>query len=368
MGQQIRLSATIEHSTRVFRANRKADIWALRRSFSLFDCQYREMSSLAKKLIDPRKLVDIALEATIAPSFTKIGPAVRGRLFDWEPIRHVPGRRVVITGANSGIGFAGARLLAIAGASVTVVARNVERGTKAVEELNQIAGADVTLEIADLSSLESVEDFANRLLDAGEPIDTLVHNAGALHNPCQESVDGNELTLATHVIGPFKLTEMLRPLLRIGDDPRVVTMASGGLYGQGVSMSDLQTTREYSGTKAYARAKRAQLLLSSKWDEILIPEGIESYVMHPGWVDTAGVADALPGFGKLVGPLLRSPEEGADTLAWLSTQPTAELGSSGFWLDRARRPEHRIPNTKSADRKTDALWQEISELAGVMPS
>ncbi len=314
------------------------------------------------------KLIDTVLEATIVPSFTKIGPAVRSRVFDWEPIREVPGRRVVITGANSGLGFAGARLLTMAGASVTVVARNEERGEKAVAELNQMSGADVSLEIADLSSLESVDAFATRLLARGDHIDTLVHNAGALHNPRQESVDGIELTLATHVVGPFKLTEMLRPLLRAGDDPRIITMASGGLYGQGISLSDMQTTRDYTGTKAYARAKRAQLLLSSKWDEILTPEGIESYVMHPGWADTAGVADALPGFGKLVGPLLRSPEEGADTLAWLATEPTVELGSSGFWLDRARRPEHRIPNTKSADQKTDALWKEISRMAGVTPT
>lgn len=318
--------------------------------------------------INPRTLIDVALEAAIAPSFTKIGSTVRSRLFDWEPIRHVPGRKVIITGANSGLGFAGARLLAAAGAAVTVVARNEERGIRAVNELNRAQGANVELEICDLSSLDSVGAFAERLLAAGTPIDTLVHNAGALHNPRQESVDGFELTLATHVVGPFKLTEMLRPLLRKGDDPRIVTMASGGLYGQGISLSDLQTTKDYSGTKAYARAKRAQLLLSTKWDDILVPEGIESYVMHPGWANTAGVADALPGFGKLMGPLLRSPEEGADTLAWLSTQPTIELGSSGFWLDRARRPEHRIPSTKSADQKTDALWQEIAEMAGVAPA
>lgn len=316
----------------------------------------------------PAKLIDTALEAAIVPSFTRIGPTIRNRLFDWQPIRSVPGRRIVITGANSGLGFAGARLLTMAGASVTVVARNVERGTKAVEELNQMAGADVSLEVCDLSSLESVDECAKRLLSKGEQIDTLVHNAGALHNPRQVSVDGIELTLATHVVGPFKLTEMLRPLLRAGDDPRIVTMASGGLYGQGISLSDLQSTRDYTGAKAYARAKRAQLLLSTAWDKILIPEGIESYVMHPGWADTAGVADALPGFGKLVGPLLRSPEQGADTLAWLATQPTIELGSSGFWLDRARRPEHRIPNTKSADQKIDALWEEISAMAGVVPA
>lgn len=311
------------------------------------------------------KAIDAAIEATIVPSFTKIGPAVRSRMFDWDPIATTPGRRIIITGANSGLGYAGAMLLAKAEADVTIVARNQERGQKAVDEIIEATSATVILEIGDLSSLESVEALAQRLLDDGRPIDTLIHNAGALHGTRQESVDGIELTLATHVVGPFKLTSMLRPLLGAGDDPRIVTMASGGLYGQGISMSDLQTTRDYTGTKAYARAKRAQLLLNDLWGVELAEQSIRAYTMHPGWADTPGVADALPGFGKLLGPLLRTPEDGADTLAWLATEPTDELGNGGFWLDRKKRPEHRLPSTKSADQKADALWEEISKLAGV---
>jgi len=271
----------------------------------------------------------------------------------------------VITGANSGLGFAGAMLLARAQANITIVARNESRGQAAVDEIKDATGASVALEIGDLSSLASVDALAERLLEAGDPIDTLVHNAGALHNERQQSIDGIELTLATHVVGPFRLTSLLRPLLAAGDDPRIITMASGGLYGQGISMSDLQTTKDYTGTRAYARAKRAQLLLNDLWATELSGDDISVYTMHPGWADTPGVADALPGFGKLLGPLLRSAEEGADTLAWLATEPTSELGNGGFWLDRRRRPEHRLPTTKSADQKADALWKEIARLAGV---
>lgn len=316
----------------------------------------------------PARLLDSALEATVVPSFTKIGPALRRRLFDWEPIEPVPGRRIVITGANSGLGYAGATLLAEAQADVTIVARNEERGRLAAEEIGASTGNTPALEIGDLSSLDSVTSLAERLLADGRPVDALIHNAGALHNPRQESVDGIELTLATHVVGPFRLTSMLRPLLAAGDDPRIVTMASGGLYSQGISLSDLQTTKEYSGTKAYARAKRAQLVLNDAWAERLEEESIKVYTMHPGWADTPGVSEALPGFGKLLGPLLRSPEEGAETLAWLATESTEALGNGGFWLDRKRRPEHRLPSTKSADQKVGALWEEISRLAGVSVS
>jgi len=313
----------------------------------------------------PVRALDNVLEATIVPSFTKVGPAVRRRLFDWSPIALSPQRRIVITGANSGLGFAGAMLLARAQANITIVARNESRGQAAVDEIKDATGASVALEIGDLSSLASVDALAERLLEAGDPIDTLVHNAGALHNERQQSIDGIELTLATHVVGPFRLTSLLRPLLAAGDDPRIITMASGGLYGQGISMSDLQTTKDYTGTRAYARAKRAQLLLNDLWATELSGDDISVYTMHPGWADTPGVADALPGFGKLLGPLLRSAEEGADTLAWLATEPTSELGNGGFWLDRRRRPEHRLPTTKSADQKADALWKEIARLAGV---
>ena len=313
----------------------------------------------------PVRALDNVLEATIVPSFTKVGPAVRRRLFDWSPIALSPQRRIVITGANSGLGFAGAMLLARAQANITIVARNESRGQAAVDEIKDATGASVALEIGDLSSLASVDALAERLLEAGDPIDTLVHNAGALHNERQQSIDGIELTLATHVVGPFRLTSLLRPLLAAGDDPRIITMASGGLYGQGISMSDLQTTKDYTGTRAYARAKRAQLLLNDLWATELSGDDISVYTMHPGWADTPGVADALPGFGKLLGPLLRSAEEGADTLAWLATEPTSELGNGGFWLDRRRRPEHRLPTTRSADQKADALWKEVARLAGV---
>ncbi len=313
-----------------------------------------------------RTIADTALEGLVVPSFSRIGPAVRRRLFDWDEIGRVDGRRIVITGANSGLGRAGAELLVKAGAEVVVVARSAERGQRAVDELNAIGDGSAILEIADMSSLESVRQLADRLR-AGPPIDTLVHNAGALLEKRQTSVDGNEITLATHVLGPFALTQALRSTLAGGDDPRIITMASGGLYTQGISLSDLQNEKDYSGTTAYARAKRIQLVLNSRWESILGDEGIGVYTMHPGWAATPGVADALPVFDTVLRPLLRTPEDGADTLAWLATEPTAELGTGGFWLDRARRPEHRLPATKSADQKLDDLWSAIEELAGTGP-
>ena len=262
----------------------------------------------------PRDVVDALIELAIVPSFTKIGPAIRRRLYDWQPLRDMSGTRVLLTGGNSGLGYAGALAMAELGADVTIVARSAKRGQQAVDEILQRTGATVSLRIGDLSSRESVDALCDDLLSDDEPIDCLVHNAGALHNDRQESVDGIELTLATHVVGPFRMTHRLRPLLARGQDPRIITMASGGLYGQGVSLSDLQTTRDYSGTTAYARAKRAQLLLNERWQSLLAEDAIAVYTMHPGWAATPGVTEALPYFDKVIGPLLRSPEDGAETL------------------------------------------------------
>jgi len=322
-------------------------------------------SSAGWRFDGPKEIIDSALEFAVIPSFTKIGPAVRRKLFSWEPIRPATNRRIIITGANSGIGFAAATQLAAVGADVTIVARNRERGEAAVEKIDAEIGASVSLLIGDLSSLDSVRSLSAELLADARPIDALLHNAGALHNTRQESVDGYELTLATHVIGPFLMTHLLRPLLAEGDDARIVTMTSGGLYGQGISLTDLQTTRNYSGTLAYARAKRAQLLLNERWTQELDDDQIAVYTMHPGWVATPGVSEALPGFDRLLGPLLRDPDDGAETLSWLATEPTTELGRDGLWLDRDRRPRHRLPATRSADAKANKLWDRIGELAGL---
>jgi len=178
-----------------------------------------------------------------------------------------------------------------------------------------------------------------------------------------ETVDGLELTFATHVLAPFILTERAIPALERGEEPRVITVSSGGMYGNPISIKDLQTERNYSGTLAYSRAKRAQVDLTGEWALRHAPKGISVHAMHPGWAATPGVSDALPGFEKVVGPLLRSPEEGADTIVWLTSAPASEIGTDGFWLDRRRRPEAYLPNTRTTSARAAELWNAVSALA-----
>jgi NAD(P)-dependent dehydrogenase (short-subunit alcohol dehydrogenase family) len=190
-----------------------------------------------------------------------------------------------------------------------------------------------------------------------------VHNAGALTPTYQTTAEGVERTVATQVLGPYLLTAALAPLLfsSAGGSadgssvpPTIVTMSSGGMYSQRFDLGTLETGPDgYDGVVAYAKAKRAQLVLADAWADRFAPVPVASYAMHPGWVDTPGLAQGLPKFRTLMRPLLRTPTEGADTAVWLAAGgPTVAARAAGvepitrgFFHDRHPRSDHRFPVT-----------------------
>ena len=189
----------------------------------------------------------------------------------------------------------------------------------------------------------------------------LMHVAGALDAEYATSPQGIEQTVASQVVGPFLLTAELLPELRAAAPGRVLWVASGGMYSEPLAVDRLELgPTDYDGTTAYARAKRAQVTLAELWGARLAPTEVVVHAMHPGWANTPGVERSLPTFRRVVGPLLRSPEEGADTLVWLGASDGAPLASTGgFWLDRRRRATHRLPSTRRADTAEEraALWR-----------
>ena len=192
----------------------------------------------------------------------------------------------------------------------------------------------------------------------------LVLNAGALTHEYTVTGEGNELTLATHVLSPFLLTRALRPLLEASAPSRVIVVASGGMYTEPLDVDALDPEpAAYDGTKTYARCKRAQVVLAEEWTRELLDTGITVNAMHPGWADTPGLRTALPGFSRVVGPLLRTPEEGADTIVWLAAAPDAADLSGLFFLDRRARAKHRLRRTRRPDAAREAarLWRLCTE-------
>lgn len=229
--------------------------------------------------------------------------------------------------------------------------RDEAKGARVAAELTERTGQrDIQVHRADMGELGDVRRVCEELLAQGRPLHGLVHNAGALDDVYQRSSEGIEKTAATHVVGPWLMTELLRPALERAGHSRVLWVSSGGMYAEPLRVDALEMSPEgYDGVIAYARAKRAQVTLSELLAEELKGAGVLVHAMHPGWVDTPGVERSLPRFRALLRPLLRSPAEGTDTIIYLPTAPEGEVGTGGFWLDRARRPLHRLGKTRRSD-------------------
>ena len=305
---------------------------------------------------------DRLLDKSIVFSFDRTGFGRHSRRFTPGGIpTDLSHRHLVITGANSGIGFATAEAWASRGGRVTLICRNPERAAAASAELQALsATAHIETIIADLSELSAVEHICEHL---NAPIHALVHNAGNMVHERQDSSDGVELITALHVVVPYALTLRLLPQLKAGADTgraRVIFIASGGMYTQPYDLNALHTPPEpYDGTRHYAQTKRAQVVLAEALHPELSGLGISVHAMHPGWVDTPAIRRAMPGFFRMTRPILRSPEQGADTIVWLSSSEDPDIDQAwGFWFDRERAPVYLSKATEAAqpEEKTLRPW------------
>lgn len=311
-------------------------------------------------------LIDTALDRTVAFGYGRTGLAARRRLPGWPPDPpRVDGRVVLVTGASSGIGLAACRGFAGLGASVRALARNERRAEEAAEQVRAVVpGADVRPVACDVSDLRQLRATAAGLERDEERLDVLVNNAGVMPDDRERSVDGHELMFATHVLAPFALTKWTLSLLERSAPARVINVSSGGMYGQRLLADDPQSKRDsYGPKKVYARTKREEVVISELWAERLHDRGVVVHAMHPGWADTKGVREWLPVFRALTGPIIRSPEQGADTIVWLGAAPQA-LDSSGlFWHDRRPRPTHYGLGAPEPDkRERRQLWDYCESL------
>lgn len=312
-----------------------------------------------------RTALDSLLELSVVGSFSRLGPAVRRRVDGWTdpPPGSLVGRTALVTGPTSGLGRVTARALADFGARVVLVGRNREKLEDVAAELRTRTGEDrFPTVVADLGSLASVRAAVAGILATDDRLDVLVDNAGAIFAERTVGPDGMEATFGLMVGGPFALTAGLLPLLRASRG-RVIAVTSGGMYTQPLDLDDLQSgLGEWSGSRAYARAKRAQTALVREWARRFAGTGLTFNAMHPGWADTPGLADSLPAFHRFMGPLLRSAEDGADTIVWLAAHPDSAGWTGRLFLDRRPRPFDRAPQTRlsAADRR--ALWDGVVEL------
>lgn len=280
-----------------------------------------------------------------ARAFSVLGYRRAAKGFSTTPF-DLTGQRWLVTGASGGIGRAIALEANHLGAEVMAIARSPEKLAALKSQASH--PERLLLEVCDLSSLQAIADWVDALPSkTPSQIDVLVNNVGVLLNAYTLTHEGIEQSLTTNLLGPVLLTRLLLSQGGLTPKSLVINVSSGGMYGTPLDLEAMADPDPdaFDGVKAYALHKRAQVTWTHHWN-LTHPAGPLMYVMHPGWVDTEGVRTSLPVFKKVMGSLLRSPAQGADTVLWLgATRPDAP--KEGIWLDRTIQPEHAFSMTKN---------------------
>jgi NAD(P)-dependent dehydrogenase (short-subunit alcohol dehydrogenase family) len=259
-----------------------------------------------------------------------------------DQISDQTGRRVVVTGASSGLGEVTARELARHGAHVVLAVRSVGKGEATAARIRAVVpGATLDVRELDLSALSSVRAFAAGLVEEAPSLDLLVNNAGIMQTPARRTADGYELQLGTNHLGHFALTGLLLPALVRGRQPRVVTVSSFEHRGGHLHFDDLHLEHGYTPRKAYQQSKFANTVFGLELDRRLRAAGspIRSVLAHPGYSATNLQSTGPTGLTVLVlqitnSLLAQDAERGALPQLYAATAPDVQggrfYGPSGF--------------------------------------
>jgi NAD(P)-dependent dehydrogenase (short-subunit alcohol dehydrogenase family) len=278
----------------------------------------------------------------------------------------IAGQRVVVTGANSGIGEATAAELASRGAAVTITVRDPVKGSAAASRIRAATGVDVDVELLDLARLDLVREFAARFCDRHDRLDVLVNNAGVMSGKRRETPDGFEWTFGVNHLGPFLLTTLLTPLVVDSAPARIINVSSEVHRSakRGLDFADLHMERSYSPSRAYAASKLANILFTVELDRRLGELGVTARALHPGVVATSfgKGSEGSWRMGMLMtvrSPVLRKPARGAATTVHLATAPDAAISGGLYWSDeQPKEPAPAAVDPAAAQR----LWAESERL------
>jgi NAD(P)-dependent dehydrogenase (short-subunit alcohol dehydrogenase family) len=275
------------------------------------------------------------------------------------------GRKILVTGASSGIGRATAVELARRGAELLLVGRTPERCAAALAEIRAAGGDKPELVRGDFGSLAGIRQLADEIRDRTDRLDVLVNNAGVTLTRRQVTEDGFERTFAVNHLGYFALTGHLLPLLRAGRDARIVNVASEGHRFGRLDFDDLQNELRYRMLRVYGQSKCANVLWNTELARRLEGSGITANCLHPGGIRSnlgAGNGVLLDFVQRAVGRIfLKSPEQGARTSVYLATSPEV-AGVSGRYFAKCRqkRPSAHATDPEAARR----LWELSEEMVG----
>jgi NAD(P)-dependent dehydrogenase (short-subunit alcohol dehydrogenase family) len=294
-------------------------------------------------------------------------------------------KTVLITGANSGLGFEATKAFAAKGATVIMACRSLDRGEDAAADIqSDIGNTGATLNVreCDLASLDSIETFANGITDDYDTLDILCNNAGVMAIPRQETEDGFEKQLGVNHLGHFALTGHLLDLLLDNDgESRIVTHSSGAHEAGEMDFDDLHREQSYSKWEAYGQSKLANLLfayeLQRQFEKADITDTI-SVACHPGYAATnlqyrgpeqSGQRLRLAIMKVANAAVAQSPAKGVLPLLYAATVDSVgggEYYGPGGFRNMRGYPSQQTSNDDSYDDEdAETLWKTSEELTNV---
>lgn len=287
------------------------------------------------------------------------------------------GRVALVTGANGGLGFAAAEVLAGRGAQVVMGCRSPAKAEEARQQiLSKHPKADVRVMALDVSELGSVRRFAERALAELPRLDLLINNAGVMAIPQARTADGFEMQLAVNHLGHFALTGLLLPKLQSTPGSRVVAIASIAARSGQIDFDDLMGERRYDAWRAYNQSKLANLMFGLELQRRLAKHGVATTaaVAHPGasltgLFDTPGAAFAKRVMSPLMRMFFQPAEQGVLPILFAATSPQAQPGGyygPSKWNEMKGPPAPaRIPKQALDEAVAVRLWDVSQQLTGV---
>lgn len=289
----------------------------------------------------------VAFYGRFTLSFTQVGYLARKPF--WP--RFTPdfkGQHWLVTGGSGGLGREMVMAALRGGATVTAAARSADKLHALEAEVKAAGLTGLDTETCDFTLTADTQRLIERLLAGGRRIDALMNNVGVLNDDLTITAEGREASYGSNILSHYQLTEALIAGGLLARGSVVVNVTSGGGYNVPLMTAMLNVTdpARYNGTVAYGFHKRGQMVLNQHWRDTYGSGGIDFYVMHPGWSDTAGVQRSLPRFRRILRPILRDERSGADTAIWLAGTRPSQPEEESVWFDRKLRTAHVYERTR----------------------
>jgi len=275
----------------------------------------------------------------------------------------INGKRILITGATSGVGKETAKALAAQGANLIIIARNVSKSKKLSDEIAQISNKNPAIYIADLSLMQEVKNATQRIKADFSDIDILINNAGLVMGDRKETKEGFEYTLAVNHLAPFLLTRFLLPLLEKRAETKIINVASEAhkmgnpnLHDFNYQNSKFKPMRVYGDTKLY------NILFTKKLAAILQDKNTNPYCLHPGFVNSSFGHNLGTGTGLLLflmRPFMINAKKGAHTTMHVVNLPFDKNDSGLYFKNSKPKNPSKMGNDKQL---ADELWLKTEEV------